>query len=305
MTKTITLLDGGLGQELIKRSTAPPHPLWSTHVMMTEPELVSAVHRDFCEAGARVICLNTYAVSRFRLNTYVPDESLENMLALSHRVAAAGIEAAHCSEPVSVVASLPPLNASYDHTVAPNHESAYEQYQELIQLQKHRVDGFLLETMSNMAEATAGAKAIQDEHVIGAIAFTLSDSDPSILRSGESLEDAITAVKPYEPSAILINCSVPEIVTDGMKIVAKSGIRFGGYANGFTSVEALVPGSTVDRLSQRKDLGPEEYLAFVIEWLNMGADIIGGCCEIGPAHIATIADYCKHQGIATTATIAP
>ena len=134
MTKTITLLDGGLGQELIKRSTAPPHPLWSTHVMMTEPELVSAVHRDFCEAGARVICLNTYAVSRFRLNTYVPDESLENMLALSHRVAAAGIEAANCSEPVSVVASLPPLNASYDHTVAPNHESAYEQYQELIQL---------------------------------------------------------------------------------------------------------------------------------------------------------------------------
>ncbi|REJ69514.1 MAG: homocysteine S-methyltransferase, partial [Proteobacteria bacterium] len=35
----ITLLDGGLGQELVKRSSAPPHPLWSTKVMLDEPHL--------------------------------------------------------------------------------------------------------------------------------------------------------------------------------------------------------------------------------------------------------------------------
>ena len=80
MTKQITLLDGGLGQELIKRSSAPPHPLWSTKVMMDEPHLVSDIHRDFCLAGAKVICLNTYAVSRHRLDTYAPEESLEHML---------------------------------------------------------------------------------------------------------------------------------------------------------------------------------------------------------------------------------
>jgi len=35
--------------------------------MMYEPELVANVHRDFCLAGARVICLNTYSVTRHRL----------------------------------------------------------------------------------------------------------------------------------------------------------------------------------------------------------------------------------------------
>lgn len=305
MHEPITLLDGGLGQELIKRSSAPPHPLWSTKVMMDEPHLVSEIHRDFCSAGARVICLNTYAVSRHRINTYAPDDSMERILEVAAQVANEGIDATGLANKVSIVASLPPLNASYDHTVAPDFESAYVQYRELIQLQKHRVDAFLLETMSNIAEATAGAKALREEDVMGAVAFTLSDSNPTVLRSGEALEAAIEAVKPFSPDAILINCSIPEVVTEGLKIVAKSGIRFGGYANGFTSVEALVPGSTVDLLSQRKDLGPEAYLNFVKAWIDLGAQIIGGCCEIGPAHIAAIADHLNREGIATTAQLAP
>ena len=239
MAHKITLLDGGLGQELIKRSSAPPHPLWSTKVMMNEPHLVSDIHRDFCLAGAKVICLNTYAVSRHRLDTYAPEESLEQMLETASQVANIGISNAGVSSSVSIVASMPPLNASYDHTVAPDFESAYPQYRELIQLQKERVNAFLLETMSNIAEASAGAKAIRDEGVVGAVAFTVSDSDASLLRSGESLEEAIEAVMPFAPDALLINCSIPEMVTEGLKIVAKSGVRFGGYANGFTSVEAL------------------------------------------------------------------
>jgi S-methylmethionine-dependent homocysteine/selenocysteine methylase len=110
---------------------------------------------------------------------------------------------------------------------------------------------------------------------------------------------------PFSPDAVLINCSIPEVVTEGLKVVAKSGLRFGGYANGFTSVEALVPGSTVDRLTHRKDLGPKEYLEFVKAWIDLGAEVIGGCCEIGPSHIAAIADYCRREGILTTDQLVP
>ena len=80
----ISFLDGGLGQELIKRSSAPPHPLWSTKVMLDEPHLVSDIHRDFCDAGARVICLNTYAVSRHRLKTFAPEYSDSRQTVESH-----------------------------------------------------------------------------------------------------------------------------------------------------------------------------------------------------------------------------
>ena len=303
MSPTVTLLDGGLGQELIKRSSAPPHPLWATQVMIDEPHLVSEIHRDFCDAGARVICLNTYAVSRHRLATYAPEKSLQEVLDAALAAADAGIASSPSASEVSTVASLPPLNASYDHTVAPDFESAYAQYRELISLQKTTVSAFLLETMSNIAEATAGAKAIRDEGVVGAVAFTLSDRDATKLRSGERLDAAIDAVLPHTPDAILINCSTPEIVTEGLKIVAKSGIKFGAYANGFVSVDALVPGSTVDRLAERQDLGPDEHLEFVKSWLEIGAEIVGGCCEIGPAHIKAINTYLASEGITTSCNI--
>ena len=42
MTK-ITLLDGGMGQELIHRAGDRPTPLWSTQVMMDHPGMVEAV----------------------------------------------------------------------------------------------------------------------------------------------------------------------------------------------------------------------------------------------------------------------
>ena len=64
---SIVLLDGGMGQELIARSKQPASPLWSAHVMMDEPEIVEAVHRDYIEAGAKVLTLNTYSATPERL----------------------------------------------------------------------------------------------------------------------------------------------------------------------------------------------------------------------------------------------
>ena len=42
-------------------------------------------------------------------------------------------------------------------------------------------------------------------------------------------------------------------------------------------------------LEARKDLGPAAYAAFAEQWVEGGASIIGGCCEVGPAHIAELA----------------
>ena len=60
----IIFLDGGLGQEINKRSSkTKSHPLWSLKVMYDEPEIVSKVHLDFINAGAKVLSLNTYTAT--------------------------------------------------------------------------------------------------------------------------------------------------------------------------------------------------------------------------------------------------
>ena len=75
----IVLLDGGMGQELIARSSQPASPLWSAKVLVDEPQLVAAVHRDYIDAGATVLTLNTYAVTPQRLAAQGSEELFETL----------------------------------------------------------------------------------------------------------------------------------------------------------------------------------------------------------------------------------
>ena len=73
----IALLDGGVGQEIQKRSMTKAHPLWSVKVMFDQPDIVTKVHRDFIMSGTRVISLNTYAASKSRMIRHGFGDKLE------------------------------------------------------------------------------------------------------------------------------------------------------------------------------------------------------------------------------------
>ena len=289
MTTAITLLDGGMGQELIRRSSAAkPHPLWSLQVMMDEPELVANVHRDFCLAGARVICLNTYSVTRHRLQMGSALPDLPELLKHAGDLARAGIQASGLSG-IDIVASLPPLTASYLKQSPFSPEQMKDEYKELMELQRYHVDGFLAETLSSIAEGEAVLLAAQEADTGVHLAFTVQDEDGTRLRSGELLEDALRVCVPLKPLSIILNCSVPEAIDQGLPLLALATQTFGAYANGFHSITALKPGGTVDVLSAREELTPPVYTEMALQWLDLGASILGGCCEVGPAHIEALA----------------
>ena len=52
----------------------------------------------------------------------------------------------------------------------------------------------------------------------------------------------------------------------------------------------------VDLLESRQDLDPTAYAEFAERWTSLGATIVGGCCEVGPAHIAELARRLKTSG---------
>ena len=66
----ITLLDGGMGQELVARSGDDPTPLWATRVMIDHPGMVRDIHSDYFNAGASVATTNTYAIHHDRLDRF-------------------------------------------------------------------------------------------------------------------------------------------------------------------------------------------------------------------------------------------
>ena len=291
----ITLLDGSIGQELVKRSNDRATPLWSTQVMMDHPELVAAVHGDYFAAGATVATTNTYAVHRSRLERVGLEDQMERLLdaALTQAEAA---RVAHGGG--RVAGALGPLLASYRPDLKPEVAASKARFEEIISGMGDRVDLLLAETVSSLLEAEGIFEAAKTSDKPLWIAFSVDDQDGTRLRSGEALQDITSLIATYEPAAVLLNCSTPEAIDAGLPVLAKLGVPFGAYANGFTKIsdgfKAEFP--TVDALEARTDLTPDAYADHAMAWVALGATIIGGCCEVGPAHIQEIATRLRAAG---------
>ena len=83
---SITLLDGGLGQELVTRA-GKATGLWSVQSLLDAPELVRAVHDDFFAAGADVATTNSYLVLPDRLELHGLTSRLPELMKLACRLA--------------------------------------------------------------------------------------------------------------------------------------------------------------------------------------------------------------------------
>lgn len=304
----VVLLDGGMGQELMARSQQPPSPLWSAQVMLEEPELVTASHLAFLAAGATVITLNSYSATPERLARHGQEDLFEPLQARALQLArqardqalAAQVGAGTPDDPtvrrIAIAGCLPPLVASYRPDLSPNRDDALATYRRIVAAQVDGVDLFLAETLASIDDAMAAALAARESGKPVWVALTLDDDEPGNLRSGEPLVDALAALEDIGADARLLNCSRPETIDAVWDDFAAAPGACGAYANGFTSVAALVPGGTVDSLESRHDLTPEVHAELALSWVSRGADIVGGCCEVGPEHIRVLADGLRASG---------
>ena len=279
MVKSITLLDGGMGQELIRRSGQDPTPLWSARILLDNPDLVKDLHVDFIRAGTKVISLNNYTATPTRLARDASMDLFEPIHNEAKRIAHLARQEAGV-EGVNIAGCLPPLVASYEPELAPNLDDCLAQYRELVAAQEDGVDLFFCETLATIREAKAAALAACETGMPTIVSFTLDDDKPTQLRSGESLIEAVEAVAPLGVHAVMANCSMPETMNASLPLLVKAFSKVGAYANGFQSVAPLDAGGTVAGLKAREDLTPAKYADYALGWVEMGAKIVGGCCEV-------------------------
>ena len=121
----ITLLDGSIGQELVKRSGEPATPLWSTSVMIDQPEIVNEVHAAYFDAGATVATTNTYSVLYDRLPTA---ELKDKRFDLWQTAVKAAVKVRNAHGYGLIAGSIGPLIASYRPDICPMPDHAEELY---------------------------------------------------------------------------------------------------------------------------------------------------------------------------------
>jgi S-methylmethionine-dependent homocysteine/selenocysteine methylase len=159
------------------------------------------------------------------------------------------------------------------------------------------VDLWLAETQGSIAEAEAAAAALAGDRRPLWLSFTLIDegAEPGRprLRSGEGAAEAAGAAARLGAAALLFNCSQPEVmapaVDAAVDALARHGVDIpvGVYANAFGARHADAA-ANVEVSTLRDDLDPPAYLAWAEDWVARGARIVGGCCGIGPEHIALL-----------------
>jgi len=287
----VTLLDGSMGQELIKRGASGNGLLWAAEALFKSPQVVREIHQDYIRAGADIICTNSYSTIRNKFEPAGLMARFEEMNRLAGELAVAARESS--GRDVLIAGSLPPQRGSYRADLVGSYEEIEPLYREQAKLLAPYVDFFLCETMSSADEARA---AVSGAAVVGKpvwVSWTLNDSGPPLLRSGETIKQALEALDGLNVSALLVNCSIPEAITAAVpELVSLTDLPVGAYANGFTPIpHQWKYQSDEDLPPARQNLGPEKYLEHARSWLESGASIIGGCCEIGPGHIACLDSY--------------
>lgn len=282
----ITILDGGMGQELVARA-GKATGLWSMQALLDAPELIREIHDDYFAAGAQVATTNSYSVLPDRLDTHGIGDKLDEFSVLACELACQSRDAHGAG---LVLGSLGPQGFSYQPDKSPPAEQAAEVYAYLARIHADFVDAHILETMASVDQARGG---LMGAGVTGKpvwLSLSVDDTDGTKLRSGEPVADVIPLIAEFKPHVVSINCSLPEVVSQAIPMLAKTGVTIGAYANGFTGIADDFDhiGATVDALEARTDLGPARYADFAQTWVDAGATVVGGCCEVGPAHIAAL-----------------
>ncbi|HEM7759470.1 homocysteine S-methyltransferase family protein [Acinetobacter baumannii] len=289
------ILDGGLGRELARRGAPFRQPEWSALALIEAPETVKEVHLDFINAGAEVITTNNYAVVPFHIGQERFETDGVRLIKVAIEQAKNAVK--ESGKNVKIAGCLPPLFGSYRADLF-QPEQAKNLAEPIINTLAPEVDFWLAETQSCLKEVETVHALLPQDGKDYWVSFTLQDEikqEQALLRSGENMQQVADFIKQSSAKAVLFNCCQPEVILQAIneiKVLIPESVQIGAYANAFPPQdESATANDGLDEI--RKDLDAPAYLAFAKQWQQAGASLVGGCCGIGPEHIAELSQFFK------------
>lgn len=265
----ITLLDGPLGTELLRRGVRTPLPGWSAGAIEGAPDVLSAIHRDYAAAGATVHTANTF---RTKARTIGP---------AWERLAYRAVELAREAVPVShrVAGSIAPLEDCYSPWLSP--ADPRPEHRALARcLADAGCDILLCETFPHVVEALVAVEEAVATGIETWVSFT-AGPEGSLLCPEEMREGARQAVE-RGAAAVLVNCVPARMTLEFVVALQGLGVPVGAYANAGTVDEGMGWSSAPE--------APSRYLSLAETWVSAGARLVGSCCGTDPRVIAALAD---------------
>lgn len=278
----VALADGGWST-LLRARGADDVP--SEAVSVAAPQFVEALAREYVAAGVQFLSTHTFAANRFAWARYAGrSDGPADLIAVNKAAVKIARKAARDSETL-IAGTIGPSGRILAVREATEEELAAGFIEQARALASAGVDLFLLETFSELSEILVALRAVKeaaDKPVIASLSF---DSGPQRTRTLAGVEAAEAAAALSEAGADLIGCNCGAGVAHALPAVVA--------LRGNTSRPIWVkPSAGVPDLDDGRPVystTPDEFVSQVSTLIEAGANVIGGCCGVGPEHIRKLA----------------
>ncbi len=271
----ILLSDGAMGTELQNRgmkSGACPEELNITH-----PEIIQAIHKDYYDAGSDIVETNSFGGNRARLIFHHLEERVKELA-----IAAVKNARAVCPAGKFVAGSVGPTAQILEPLGDLSEEHAYNYFAEIAEaLAEGGVDILFVETMMSIEEAEIAVKAAKEKTSLPVAATMTFEAGAAGLRTmwGVDIQTAVSRLTDAGADIIGSNCGkgfdeMIEVVKE-MRPLTRLPI--------LAQANAGLP-EVIDGVNTYKET-PEKISPKAKKLLELGVNIIGGCCGTGPDHI--------------------
>jgi len=292
------ILDGGMGQELLKRGLKPQGTLWSAAALIEKKyhQLVIDTHLDFINAGADVIITTTFTARRIRL---IQNKCEKHFEYVNTKAVELALKARDISKKnILVAGGLPNQYQTYSENLGDDLNLIEKNFYDQAKLLKSNIDFFYLDVMGSGKECEIALKTIKSFNLPVLVGVHIRKNGK--LPSGENISDIVKKYKEENWLGIIAACVHPESYEIITKELKNLNIPYGFKLNAFKNIPddyaAREPsiwgkgGNPTKILGSREDITESKFYEFVKKFKDAGATILGGCCEIRPSHISKIAN---------------
>lgn len=272
--------DGAMGTMLqdagLNDGGAPE--LWNVE----KADVIERILTEYADAGAQMLTANTFGGSRPRLQMHALED---RVIELNRAAAQIARKVADAHDGVFVLGDIGPSGELLEPMGTLTPESAQELFAEQMRgLVEGGVDGFLIETMSDLAEVRAAIAAAKEVAPDLPVVATLSFDTNLHTMMGVSPAQAVVELTEMGADVVGANCGrgFEEMRTIAEKMAAArpEGALLMMQSN--AGLPELVGADFVYNGT------PEGMAELATELKGMGVDIVGSCCGSTPAHTAAI-----------------
>ncbi len=273
------LLDGAMGTLLFSRGI--PQRASLDELVLSRPELVAAVHREYIAAGADIIETDTFSANRVRLGQL---GLADRTVAINRRAAQLAREAREVSgRDVLVAGSIGPISSPLH---GPSHlsdsEAGAAAAEQLEGLLEGGIDLVMIETASDLGHllaAVAAARSSSDLPILASLSF----GEDLRVADGSTPEAAAAALREAGVDALGVNCGSGPIA--GIDVLEAMASAVAGVPR-LIMPNAGLPGRVGGAFVWAAT--PGYFADEVPRFLAAGARLIGGCCGTTPEHVAAM-----------------